>query len=183
MKKATKKSNENSNAFWKTEQDSNSTRRADLTNLDYITIQTELLPMSDHEDDTINSYRDIIYRLTDKKILNLSGYSNTELKYQYGAANLKLLTEYDNNYLVLVSILHKWAERLDAKDFTSEAAAVLEYAISCQTDVTKSYKLLANIYKKQNTPEKINHLMSIIIQSNLRSKDKLLEEVKIIQLF
>lgn len=164
--------------YWKYETDANATRRKDISTLDYISINLSVLPMNDNIDETINSYRDTIHSLSDKKILKLTGITNTELKYLYGAANIHLLAEYDNNYIIMVSILQKWAERLYSHGNKSEAAAVLEYAVSCQTDVSTSYKLLAAIYQEQNTPEKINDLIEKIQKTEILTKEKRIEELK-----
>lgn len=178
IRKSSKKTKQESESFWEKEKQSNLSRRKDISNLDYFTIITESLPMEDKEDQTINSYRDTIRKLSDKKILNLTGYTNIELKNMYGVANMNQLAEYDNNYMVLISILHKWAERLYSNGFTDDAKSVLEYAVSCKTDVSKSYKLLAVIYQSQKAPEKTEALIQSINSISIRNKDKLIRELK-----
>jgi hypothetical protein len=182
-RKISKKSKKSNEIFWQKEVGSNLIRRKDIGDLDYITILLDQLPMQDHEDQTINSYRDTIRKLSNKKILNLTGSTNTELKYQYGAANINLLSEYDNNYTVLVSILHKWAERLYAQDFINDSMAILQFAVACHTDVTKSYLLLAEIYKTMDTSEKINELIDVIPLSKMLHKERLITELKKIMIF
>ncbi|MDF2612007.1 MAG: hypothetical protein K0R92_3481 [Lachnospiraceae bacterium] len=182
VRKGGKRSKQSNEAFWQNEKSSNLTNRKDITHLDFITISPDQLPMEDHEDQTINSYRDTILKLADKKIVNLTGFTNTELKFKYGAANINILAEYDNNYTVLVSILQKWAERLHTQGFTQDAISVLQFAITCYTDVTKSYKLLALIYKDSNTPDKINELIEIIPKTRMLDKDKLIEELVAIKI-
>jgi hypothetical protein len=134
--------------------------------------------MEDKEDETVNSYRDTIQELSSQKVVNLSGITNTELKNKYGAANLNILSEYDNNFTHFVSILQKWAERLSAYGHTQDAQRVLEYAVSCKTDVTKSYRLLAELYLIQNTPEKIQELFPAIEALQIQEKDKLIQSLK-----
>jgi hypothetical protein len=177
IRKTARKSKRDSDTFWDREIQANQARRKDISNLEYIKISSDTLPLDDKADDTINSYRDTILKLKDKKILKLTGISNTELKNDYGVANINLLTEYDNNYAILVSMLQKWAERLYSKGFTKDAQAVLEYALSCQTDVNKTYKLLADIYKSQNTPEKIDQLIQIVTGITMHDKEKLLQDL------
>jgi hypothetical protein len=177
LRKSSKHSKDSDDRFWEREKEANNTRRMDISKLNYLTISLDTLPMADHEDDTINSYRDIIRELSEKKMINLAGLTNTELKYQYGAANLKFLTEYDNNYTVLVSILQKWADRLYQKGFLSEAQSVLEYSVSCLTEVTKSYRLLAEIYHNQKQPEKIKGLIELIPKTKILEKEKLISEL------
>lgn len=166
--------------FWKREAEGNLTPKKDISNLDYLTITLDHLPVKNYDDKTINLYRDTIIALSNKKILNLSGYTNTDLKLQYGVANLNRLIEYDNNYINLIRTLHKWGQRLyDAGDI-SAAISVLEYAVSCKTDATITYKLLAQIYKKQNETDKINKLIKLISDSNISRKDDLIKELRVI---
>ena len=178
IRKSTRKATKDTELFWDKEKQSNLTRRADLSNLNYISLSTTTLPLDDKEDDTINSYRDTILKLSDKKMLNLTGFTNTQLKTEYGAANMKLLIEYDSNYTILVSMLHKWADRLYEKNFLEDAISVLEYAVSCRTDVTKTYRLLANIYKQRNTPEKIQSLMDTVSNISIPRKEELINDLK-----
>jgi len=178
IRKSNRLSKKSSEKFWEKEAQANLTRKTDISNLDYIKIPYEKLPLSDTPDDTINSYRDTILSQSNKKILNLSGFSNTELKLKYGAANLTELSEYDNNFTVLVSILHKWGERLYSKGYQKEAVAVLEVAVECKTDVHKTYELLADIYVAQGTPDKIEHLIEALAHINVRDKEKLISKLQ-----
>jgi len=177
IRKSKKLSTKGQEDYWKTESQSNLVKRTDISSLEYISIPLDRLPMSDCEDQTINSYRDTILKLSEKKILNLTGLTNTELKLQYGTANLNLLSEYDNNYTTLVSILQKWGERLSIHNHISDAISVLEFAVSCFSDVSKSYKLLASIYIEQKTPEKIDDLINILPNIKMLRKDTLIEEL------
>lgn len=182
IKKSKKNFKEDNENFWKRENDANLARRTDISDLNYITLPLDHLPMSNQEDSTINSYRDTILKLSDKKMLNLSGYSNTDLKFKYGAANFNILSDCDNNYSLLVSTLEKWGERLYSKGLLSEAIQVLEFAVSCNSDVSRTYQLLARIYIEQNTPEKINTLLDKLHDINMFHKDIIIEELKNSQL-
>jgi hypothetical protein len=113
--------------------------------------------------------------------MNLSDITNTELKLKYGVANINLLSEYDYTYTILVSILQKWAERLYEQGNKKDCISVLEYAVACYTDVTKSYKLLAEIYMLQNTADRINELINLLPKTKIADKDKLIEELTIIK--
>ena len=160
------------------ENSSNLSRRSGLSTLEYIKVDLDRLPMEDSEDQTINSYRDTIKNLADQPIVNLTGLTNTELKYRYGAGNLKQLSEYDSNYTVLVSILHKWAERLYHHCLKDEARMVLEYAVSIHTDVTKSYQLLADLYKEANQLHLIDGLMEVIPMTKISDTKKLIAQLQ-----
>lgn len=179
--KSNKLTNKSRDEFWNKESLANTTRKADISGLDYISVPIEKLPMDNHPDPTINSYRDTILSHSNKKILNLSSFSNTELKLKYGASNINLLSEYDNNYLIIISILHKWGERLYTNGYPEDALAVLETAIECKTDVHKTYCLLAKIYLQQDRPDKIDNLLDIISSIPIRDKENLLRQIQTIK--
>ena len=161
-------------AFWKREEEANHTRRKSLDNLPYITIPLEELPLTCHitddtadvrnTDDTADirnisdsaaneaiseECKEILRSLSTQKIVNLTGYTNTDLKLSYGTANITCLTEYDQNYTLLVSTLQKWAEALYRGGAKKECRQVLEYAVSIGTDVSHTYFLLADLYDEE----------------------------------
>lgn len=179
--KSSNLSKKDTDDFWSQEKNANSNRRVDISELNYITISTEQLPMSENSDQTINSYRNTIAKLSGKKMINLSRLTNTELKSKYGTANITLLSEYDSNYIALVSILQKWAERLYSQENFTDCKSVLEYSVFCITDVKKAYILLAELYMQQNTPEKIVDLINAIPKTNIYDKDCLIKVLISIQ--
>lgn len=181
IRKSSKNSEAGKNEFWDKEKESNQTRRKDISGLDYLTISLSSLPMGDHEDDTLNSYRDTLRKMEGKKAINLSGQTNTDLKLEYGAANLNQLMEYDNNFISFVSMLHKWADRLYVKGYVDEAKDVLEYGVACATDVSKSYRLLAEIYYSRNSLSQIDHLIETIANTRITDKEKLIDELTAIK--
>lgn len=139
-------------AFWKREEEANHTRRKSLDNLPYITIPPEELPLACHITDNeaiSEECKEILRSLSTQKIVNLTGYTNTDLKLSYGAANITCLTEYDQNYTLLVSTLQKWAEALYRGGAKKECRQVLEYAVSIGTDVSHTYFLLADLYDEE----------------------------------
>lgn len=177
IRKHTRLSKKGIDEFWKKEALANETRKTDLSSLDYISIPLHDLPLSNTEDSTINAYRDTILSLADKKILNLSEFTNTELKLQYGIANLALLTECDNNYAVLISTLHKWGERLVNQGKIEDAIAVLELAVLCHTDAKSTFRLLAKLYQTIGSYHQLENLRSQLGSSknkNLQALSKIL---------
>lgn len=149
-------------SFWAKENAANNVRRKPLDDLEYITIPSDTLPMNlmtDHGE--VSECLQIIRELSAEKIVNFTGISNTDLKLQYGAPNINLLTEYDQNYTLLARTLQKWAEILYKNGYVAETKNILEFAISTRTDVSKSYYLLADIYIQQGESEKIQNLIDV----------------------
>ena len=170
-KKADRIQQEKVNAFWARERKANFVRKKSLDNLPYIKYE-----LSDFSLDLINDqpeYQDIVDTLThlaNESIVNFTGYTNTDLKLEYGTANITLLMQFDSNYTALVRTLQNLAELLNKKGYEEEAIKVLEFCIDTHTDISASYKLLASLYKKKQTPEKINNLIQVA--NSLKSVNK-----------
>lgn len=147
-------------SFWARESRSNSVRKKSLDGLEYIHIPLEDLPMQVMcEDPEVSQCLEIIHELTDTTIVNLTGYTNTDLKLEYGTANISVLSQYDQSYTLLASTLQKWAEKLYKAGYVQETLQILEFALSTHTDVSKTYYLLAEIYCSRGEQDKISHLI------------------------
>ena len=147
VKKQEKSKKAEDKSFWERERQSNSVRKKSLDSLDYIQIPLEKLPMGIMtENSRIAEYQELIQELSKHPIVNLTGFSNTDLKLEYGTANITVLSEYDQNYTVLARTLQEWADLLLENNYTSEAQVLMEYAISTGTDVSRTYYKLAAIY-------------------------------------
>ena len=144
--------------FRQREQEANWTRKQDISNLAYIKLPLDTLPLGRFQDETLASYESALRDLATQPICNLNGISNTDLKLRYGAANLNALSQCDTNYSTLVSLLANYGEKLFELSHPEEAKQVLEYSLSLGSDVGKAYELLATIYDYEGQPEKINAL-------------------------
>lgn len=168
-------------SFWEKESLANSTRKKDLSNLHYITIPEKSLPFIETNDEIINSCHNNIRKLMSEQIVNLTGYTNTELKLEYGAANLNTLSKYDSNFTELCRVLNKWGSRLSELGYTFEACTVLEFAVSVLSDVSSTYKTLGRIYVQNGDSQKIDNLLNQAEKLNSLSKPviiKALSELK-----
>ena len=170
-----------SEAFWERERQANTTRKKDISNLDYITVPVNQLPFPETDQEEISDIQKHILNLASGKIVNFTGLSNTDLKLQYGAPNINILMEYDKNYLELVRSLYRYGKLLYDKSLTDEAAAVLEYALSIKTDVSANYTLLATIYKEKNEIDRINYVISCAEELTSMTKKALLSNLMAIR--
>lgn len=162
IRKHRKIQEETSDSFWEKETKANNTRRKSLEGLNYITIPFDSLPMETLKDSpAIKEYHEALRTISEGPIVNFTGISNTDLKLQYGAPNINLLSLYDQRYTSLVRTLQNWAQDLYDQSYTDEARIILEFAISAKSDVSASYKLLADIYHELNQPEKIEALIPV----------------------
>lgn len=111
------------------------------------------------EDEKAREYKELLTYLSTQPIVNLTGFTNTDLKLEYGTANITPLSQYDQNYTALVRTLQQWAELLLNAALTEEAETVLAYAISIGTDVSHTYYALAKIYAGREEYDKIADLI------------------------
>lgn len=147
-------------SFLEKEQRANLTRKKDISNLNYITIPVDRLPFPETGKEEITDIQNLLLKLSNQKIVNFTGISNTDLKLMYGAPNLELLMEFDNNYLELVRNLYRYGKHLYDLNRKEDAKTVLEYGLSIGTDVSANYTLLATIYKEENAKERIDFVIS-----------------------
>lgn len=159
LRKNSKKHEELNKDFWKREREANTVRRKDISGLSYITIP-DSLPMSDCNDAVIKALNNF-YAFKGTKMLNLTGKSNTDLKTAYGAANLDALSEYDENCTRMLKSIIPLATELNKSGLTDDAAAYLEFGISCHTDITQNYTMLAEYYASKGNKDKIQHLVNV----------------------
>ena len=146
--------------FWDREKRANSVRKKSLDGLDYVKIPLDKLPMGVlPEDEKVREYTELLTYLSTQPIVNLTGYTNTDLKLEYGTANITPLSQYDQNYTTLVRTLQQWADLLWKADLTGEAETVLAYAVSIGTDVSHTYYALAKIYAGRAEYDKIADLI------------------------
>ena len=167
--------------FWNREHEANHVRRQDISGLPYITIPFDIFPIGICTDNILKNHELELEKLKDKKILNLNGQTNTDLKLKYGPANLPLLTEYDENYATLVKLIVDYANALIEHGFEAEAIPVLEFGITCKSDISTNYTLLADFYKRQDNLSSLDRLIESANQLESRMKQPILNKLHVIR--
>jgi len=167
------------NDFWEREKRANFTKKKPLDGLNYITIPDALLNMKpQNATEALNTSIRDLNDLSEYQIVNLTGYTNTDLKLEYGTANITILSEFDLHYTNLVTLLQKLAQQLHESGNDALAVSTLEFAVSTGTDVSKSYYLLADLYMEAGTPGKIDDLIGSAQTLNSLMKDSIVQKLK-----
>lgn len=156
-KQATAKNAKN---FWENESKANQVRKADISNLAYIILDLSLLPMDALIPALAHRAKEL-EKLAQEKIINLSMYTNTDLKLMYGPANLEALSYYDGNYLRLIRLLNSIGKELIELGNVSAAKEFLSYSLSIGSDISETFTLLADIYKSKGHDNDINLLIKV----------------------
>lgn len=162
LKKQAKRAKSRDQDFWIREARANAVRKKPLDKLNYISIPLEAFPthlLNDNQ--SVLECINVLEALTSQKIVNLTGFTNTDLKLEYGTANINLLTEYDQNYTLLVRTLQKWADILIDNGYSKEASLLMEFAVSTDTDISRTYYLLADYYASTGQYREIDRLREV----------------------
>lgn len=158
LHKSTKNNKQRTSDFWERETKANSTRKKDISNLNYITIP-DTLPLINTQDEEILRAYDTINKLRCCKILNLSGMSNTDIKLTYGVPNLPVLSEYDDNFISLIRTLDKIGRYFLSDGHNSEGCEILKYAVSIGSDIKSTYTALSDYYITTGNKDALDKLI------------------------
>lgn len=171
-------------AFIKREEQTLFVRKTNLDNLNYITPNLKYLPFHDNLNLDYEKEKELfdiekeIKILLDSPMLNLSNMDNTDLKLKYGIGNLDTLINYESNYINFLKLLVDWSEILIDLSFERDAIIILEEGIRLNSDITKNYLLLAELYSNHNEKEKIHQLYINAKEISLPFKNKILGKLR-----
>lgn len=179
LKKRKKKETKIYEDFLDEEARANSTRRKPMDDLQFITIPFDTLPLASLPDnEKVQENIEILRTISDSGIVNLTGFSNTDLKLKYGVPNLPILSEYDAAYTSMARALYEWGNELHKNKLDDEALTVLEFAVSTGSDVSKTYDIMAEIYQKTNSYQKIEELIDKASAINSSNKNYIIKHLK-----
>ena len=118
-----------------------------------------------------------LQEISTHKLLNLSGVSNTDLKLQYGVGNFETMSQIGEDFDKACILLNSYAKALIDAGMEDDAKNVLEFSIGIGTDISESYIMLANYYKKRSQKEKLNFLRERVSNSTLLLKNSILNNI------
>ena len=178
LMKSRAKEEETSADFWERERRANFTRKQPLPVDDYIKIPLEKLPFSETDDPEEKEIQERILALSKENILNVSNMTNTDIKLAYGTGNFQLISQYDQNFLLLQRLLCQWGCLLYEHGSKSAAKTVLEYGVSLDCDISRCYTTLASIYQEEMDYISIKDLMEHVKDLNTLMKDSILRQLQ-----
>ena len=158
-------------SFRERERRADNTLKQPLDDLPFISVPVDSIPSPDPAvNEKCAALIGEIKLLAEKKIVNLTGITNTDLKLTYGAANLPILTEYDQNFTSLCKDIYDLGCEYKNAGFTDEAIATLNAGISVGTDLSGNYTTLAEMYAEKGLYVEIQRLINCA--DNIRSLTK-----------
>ena len=165
--------------FWTKERKANLTTRKTISDIDYIKIPINDLPIVAQTNDSELAYiQSKIINLSKEPIANFTGYSNTDLKLKYGVGNINHIIECDTNFTAFATLMYEWGLYYYNQKQYQKAQQILEIAINQKSDVSKSFTLLAEIYIDSGQSDKIDTLIQIAQTLDTMVKNKIIESLK-----
>ncbi|MCR5468745.1 MAG: hypothetical protein K6F37_07280 [Lachnospiraceae bacterium] len=177
-KRSNDKQTDLNKSFLERESEANATRRKDISVLAYIKIPDELLNPTDSEFAMLcESELDELRRLSSERLLNLTIYSNTDLKLMYGPQNLDDLSKYDSNFTELELAITSLSKKCIDNNMDSLCIPYLEFAVKYKTTNSQIYVLLANRYAALGQHEKIQSLLDGLNDQDFLMKKTIVDKL------
>lgn len=184
MRKDSKINDKASKSFWDKEKASLEVRRKSLEPDDYILPSLDL-SIQKHQEffdglgkSDLMRQQTYLLGLVTRPMVNFSHLSNTDLRLQYGAAALKEIEDYEDNYNNYIKTLYTLAKELMDSGEKDLASIYMEEGLRINTDIRKHYILAAKYYDSIQSYHKINELINQAEQLHLLTKNALVEELK-----
>lgn len=178
QRKSQKKENKASEDFWAREERANTARKKDISHLPLLQVEASEIPDAAPDDETITYYIGLLHENIKKPMMDLSSYSNTDLKLAYGVGNFKTLSDYDENYNSFLLNLTNLARAYSRAGYYEAAAASFRLAIRCGSQKADDYIWLANTYLKMDAPNQVTALISEVHNSTHPRKSSIEESLR-----
>lgn len=165
-------------SFWERESRANSTRNKDISDLPLLHIQESELPDNGSDDETILYYIGLLRQNIKHPMIDLSEYSNTDLKLAYGVGNFKTLSDYDENYNTFLLNLTNLARAYNHAGKYDDAEKTYRLALQYGSQKLSDYTELAKNYLKLGKRHEIERLMDEIKHSGHPRKTSIINALQ-----
>lgn len=177
-RKAGKKEARASEEFWQREEEANRTRNKDISGLPLLQIREDQIPMPDSNDENTCYYQKKVLESLNLPMMDLSEYTNTDLKLAYGVGNFKTLSDYDANFNSFLMNLSNLGKAYFQTGLLPEAASVFRLCLDSGSKSARNYKALADVYVAMGQSYKVSELIKEAESSRLPHASTLVEQLR-----
>ena len=163
--------------FWQREDAANRSRNKDISDLPMFKPDPAKIPTPESNDENVCYYQNLLQKQMQVPMMDLSEYTNSDLKLAYGVGNFKTLSEFDTNFNDLLKNLSNLAKAYRKAGLTKEAIAVYRYYLDCSVPTTTIYRALGQIYAENGATSELRALADEVRNSDLSNREKLSEEL------
>lgn len=164
--------------FWARETEANQTRKKDISHLPLVEVDESEIPIVSTSDETVLYYIGQLQKIIKEPMLDLSEYTNTDLKLAYGVGNFKTLSDYDEKFNSFLVNLTNLARAYSRAEFYKEAKDTYQMALHYGSRKVNDYTELADVYLKLDQPEQITQLITEVSNSDHPRKDSVIESLR-----
>ncbi len=158
-RKSTRAEQKATEEFWALEREANHTRNKDYSDLPILHIEEAEIPRTDRTSSTIEYNIGHIRQIIKNPMVDLSEYSNTDLKLAYGVGNFKTLSEYDENFNAFLIAVTDLARSYEQEKLYEAARDTYLLALRYGSRKVSDYTELAEVYLRLDQPEQITSLI------------------------
>lgn len=151
--------------FLDREDEANNTPLKSTEDLHFITIGDSLPIDIPLQNPAASSIQKTLSSLKQREILNLTDFSNTDIKIAYGTANMERLGSADANYLVMQRSLKTLSALYEKEGYITEAIALREFEIATGGSDMQAFMYLKEYYLQQNDINSMEKLLNFAEQS------------------
>ena len=109
MKKSSREAKKKEDEFWARELEANHAPKRDISDIPLLHFEESIIPVAPEgtftDEDDVTGYIKELKGLLREPMIDLSEYTNTDLKLKYGIGNFKTLSNYDSNYSSFLLLL------------------------------------------------------------------------------
>ena len=167
-----------SDEFWAREEQANRTRKKDISHLPLLHIDESEIPLTSVTTEEIEHNLKQIRQIIKKPMLDLSEYSNTDLKLAYGVANFNTLSEYDETYNLFLVSLTNLARSYRREKLWEAAEKTYRLALSYGSKKLCDYTELASVLLELDAPEQVSELIQQVEQSDYPRRESLAQALR-----
>lgn len=167
-----------SEEFWAREEEANRTRKKDISHLPLIQVEESEIPVTDTSDEAINYYIGQLRQIIKEPMIDLSDYSNTDLKLAYGVGNFKTLSDYDEKFNTFLIILSNLARSYSRASLFDKARDTYQMAFRYGSKKVSDYTELAETYLKLDQPDQVSQLIAEVDAGEHPRKESIIESLR-----
>lgn len=177
-RKSSREEKRRSDEFWQREEAANCARNKDISKLPMFEPDMKQIPMPESSDENICYYQNRVIEQSKLPMMDLSEYSNTDLKLAYGVGNFKTLSQYDENFNDFLMNMSNLGKSYHKGELLEEAAAVYRCCLNSGSDKSTDYRALAEIYAAMGARRELSSLAEEVLRSELPRREILSQELR-----
>lgn len=177
-RKNDKKQKKDIDDFWEREKLAKTVPPKDLDTVEYLKVPIDKFYFGTLKDAETKELENKITEYSKKRLINLTGKTNTQLREMYGSPNLEIMQEIGDDFDKFSVVLNKYAKELVENGHFKEAVSVLEYGLVIKTDISENYIMLANCYKELNQERRIETLRDQVKTLGLLREPLIIEHIE-----